>query len=112
MRNLCNHHLLEIILWPESDGTLREILNTASRLKELGIYTDKLTIPCTRADHSRLHASGRVGIKRSAEARKRLSESARRSVERGGHRGGIKFKGMKWKVVNNKRVWHKEDIHV
>lgn len=50
------HHLLEIILWPESDGTYKTILNTKARLKELNIYDDfKLTIKLDRAVHTALH---------------------------------------------------------
>lgn len=53
------HHLLEIILWPNEDGTFREIRNSAERLKELGIYDDyRMTIELTRSEHSRLHAKG------------------------------------------------------
>ena len=106
MRNVCRHHLLEIILWPNEDGTFREILNTASTLKQLGIYTDKLTIAVSRADHARLHASGKIGIKRSMESRKKMSESAKKSYKKGGHQGGKNFKGMTWKVENGRRVWN------
>lgn len=50
------HHLLEIILWPNDDGTFTEIRNSAERLQELGIYDDyKLTIPLTHSEHTRLH---------------------------------------------------------
>lgn len=51
------HHLLEIILWPNGDGTFRKILNSAKHLKELGIYDDyKLTITIPADEHSSLHA--------------------------------------------------------
>lgn len=33
------HHLLEIILWPNEDGTFTEIENSAARLKELVFMT-------------------------------------------------------------------------
>lgn len=50
------HHLLEIILWPNGDGTFKTILNSAERLKELGIYDDfKMTVPLTKAEHAKLH---------------------------------------------------------
>lgn len=69
------HHLLEIILWPNGDGTFRTILNSKERLKELGIYDDfKLTIPLTRSEHARLHMAGRT---LSGETKKKLSESAK-----------------------------------
>jgi retron-type reverse transcriptase len=54
------HHLLEIILWPNGDGTFRKILNSAKRLKELGIYDDwKLTITIPADEHSKMHARNR-----------------------------------------------------
>lgn len=54
--NTIRHHLLEIILWPNEDGTFRKILNSADNLKELGIYNQyKLCIPMTRAEHASLH---------------------------------------------------------
>lgn len=68
------HHLLEIILWPNGDGTFTEIRNSAERLKEMGIYDDyKLTIPLMKAEHTRLH---KTGITRtfSIEHRRKLSE--------------------------------------
>lgn len=53
---LHRHHLLEIILWPNEDGTLRTIHNSAKRLSELGIYDDfKMTIQITDSEHMRLH---------------------------------------------------------
>lgn len=54
------HHLLEIILWPNGDGTFRKILNTKERLKELGIYYDwKLTITIPADEHARMHNHNR-----------------------------------------------------
>lgn len=67
------HHLLEIILWPNGDGTFRTILNSVERLKELGIYDDfKMTIPLTKAEHTKLHMKGKT---RTVEQRKKESES-------------------------------------
>ena len=37
---LHRHHLLEIILWPNNDGTFTKIINSKKRLEELGIYDD------------------------------------------------------------------------
>lgn len=52
------HHLLEIILWPNEDGTFRTIHNSAKRLMELGIYDDfKMTIQITDSEHMSLHMS-------------------------------------------------------
>ena len=50
------HHLLQIILWPNGDGTYRTILNSRERLKELNIYNDfKMTITITHQQHMDLH---------------------------------------------------------
>ena len=50
------HHLLEIILWPNEDGSFTQIINDEQRLKDLGIYDDyKLTISIDSKTHSRLH---------------------------------------------------------
>lgn len=70
-KEIHRHHLLEIILWPNGDGTFRTILNSRKRLIELGIYFDyKMTIPVSKSEHSSLH-----GTNRSEETRKRLSIS-------------------------------------
>ena len=50
------HHLLEIILWPNNDGTFTKIVNSAQRLKELDIYNDfKLCIEIEHGEHTALH---------------------------------------------------------
>lgn len=81
------HHLLEIILWPNGDGTFTEIRNSAERLQELGIYDDyKMTIPLTHSEHTRLHHAGKS---LSAESRKKTSDAmkayyaAKRKLEGG-----------------------------
>lgn len=57
---LDRHHLLEIILWPNADGTFTKILNSATYLQELGIYDDfKLTISLSHSEHAKLHANNR-----------------------------------------------------
>ena len=87
------HHLLEIILWPNGDGTFKTILNSSKRLKELGIYDDyKLTIPLSIEEHIKLHAKymseehkrkisdALKGKKRQPftdETRRRMSEAAK-----------------------------------
>ena len=45
------------------------------------------------------------GKKRTEEQRKHIGDG-----RRGIHTGGECFKGMKWKVINGKRVWYKEEI--
>lgn len=83
---MVRHHLLEIILWPNGDGTFRKIINSATRLQELDIYKDyKLTIKLSRSDHSKLHATegntlgftwkGKKRGKFSEEHKRKLSES-------------------------------------
>lgn len=55
------HHLLELILWPNEDGTLKEIIHTSSELKELGIYEkDIMTISLTTSEHAKLHQSSKA----------------------------------------------------
>ena len=50
------HHLLEIILWRNIDGTFRTITNTQARLKKLGCYKEGImTITMTNSDHTTLH---------------------------------------------------------
>lgn len=59
MTKIHRHHLLEIILWPNQDGSFTEIRNTRSRLKELGIYNDyKMTIEVSNTEHASLHHKG------------------------------------------------------
>lgn len=71
---LDRHHLLEIILWPEENGTFRTIINSRNRLKELHIYSDfKLTIKTEHGMHTALHAKYRTGIKLTDEAKAKMS---------------------------------------
>lgn len=50
------HHLLEIILWPNKDGTFKLINNSVKKLQELNIYKQfKLTIEITFSEHGALH---------------------------------------------------------
>ena len=59
------HHLLEIILWPNTDGTYRTILNSRQRLKELGIYDDfKLCIRISAREHSSMHRLAEISVGR------------------------------------------------
>lgn len=70
---MVRHHLLEIILWPNIDGTFTEIRNTQKRLKDLGIYNDyKLTIIISRSEHAALHFKG---ITKSEEHKHKISKS-------------------------------------
>lgn len=45
-----------------------------------------------------------IGRKRSELTKQRISEG-----RKGIHADWVKFKGMHWKVVNNKRIWYKEE---
>ena len=61
---LVRHHLLEIILWPNKDGSFTEIRNTVEDLQSLGIYDDyKLVINISVSEHAKLHLLGhdRIG---------------------------------------------------
>lgn len=49
------HHLLEIILWPNCDGTFKTIINEAKDLISMGIYNNKMTFEMTNSDHTTLH---------------------------------------------------------
>ena len=67
------HHLLEIILWPNGDGTFKEIRNSAKKLHELGIYDDyKMCIEITTSEHARLHFKG---VKKTAETKLKMKQS-------------------------------------
>lgn len=97
---IVNHHLLEIILWPNGDGTFKEIRNSATRLKELHCYEpNKMVIELNRSEHCILHKPS-LGTKRTDIQRKRMG-NARRGI----HKGGECFKGKTWKVINGKREW-------
>lgn len=113
--DLVRHHLLEIILWPNEDGTFTEIRNSVQRLKELGIYDDwKMTITITNSEHWTLHHKGKVlststkekiskavkGRVYSAEIRKKFSEA---SKGKAGTNTGKKFSDN-WKN-NMKQTW-------
>jgi len=68
------------------------------------------------ADHMSIHHKGKTpsnwvsliesnkGKKRSEESKKRMSESAKH--RKSYHPGGSCFKGMKWKLVNGRRIWY------
>jgi hypothetical protein len=62
---LVDHHLLEIILWPNEDGSFRTILNSRKRLRDLGIYKKKImTIRIKDVDHKILHANNQLDTAR------------------------------------------------
>ena len=96
------HHLLELILWPNGDGTYRKINHTADELKAMGIYQPNImTIELTRSEHCILHKP-RTGKPFSEDARRRISEG-----NKGKHAdGGKRFKGYHWKLVNGRRTWY------
>ena len=81
------HHLIECILWPNGDGTLRKIVNTGKRLDELGVYKDyKLTIPIEHRIHMIMHAEFRKGTEyelsgeRNGMYGKHLSDSHKNAI--------------------------------
>lgn len=80
---LDRHHLLEIILWPNHDGTFIKILNSSAYLKELDIYDDfKLTISLSHSAHAKLHANNRSADwhNKLIEHTKHKSEATRRKL--------------------------------
>lgn len=98
------HHRLELTLEDE-------FARTSEELKQLGMYYDRPyfeLIFLTTSDHAKLHYStkeyketmsqAKIGHEVSKETRDKLRKS---------HKGLCK--GMKWKVVNGKRVWYKEE---
>lgn len=103
------HHLLEIILWPNDDGTFRRIINSEKRLRELGIYDDfKLTIKLTKSEHTTLHnmnmSDARIMKLREANLGaknpmygKHLSAEARQSISR-------KLKGRKFSDEHRAKI--------
>lgn len=111
-KDIDRHHLLEIILWPNGDGTFRTILNSRKKLKELGIYHQyKMTIAIPKSEHSKLHGAYKPKV--SDESRRKMSESAKGNHSHLGHKGTEKlknwlssrFRGKSWSVVNGRRVW-------
>lgn len=68
------------------------------------------------SDHISLHLKGKkpknletlrinnTGRKNSEESKQQMSESAKHRKKP--HPGGKCFKGMKWKVVDGKRIWY------
>jgi len=101
--NIIRHHLLEIILWPNGDGTFRKIVNTQARLRELGIYDDwKLTIKMTRSEHLRLHATNY-----SDETKQKMSESGKKRV----WTDAIKKKISYSKLGKKRGQWFNDGIH-
>ena len=79
---LVRHHLLECILWPNTNGTFRIINNSAERLIELGIYYDyKLCITITNSEHWKLHhASGTFSF--GKEFRDKVSKATKAGMKK------------------------------
>lgn len=106
------HHKLEI-------NTDYE--NTMEDLIMMNLYYDRPPeelIFLRASEHFSIHRKGKKpknwsnliitnkGKKRSDEFRKKMSERAKNRTNNGGH----KFKGMKWKVVNDRRVWYVQKL--
>lgn len=109
MKTIHRHHLLEIILWPKGDGTFREIVNSAARLKELGIYDDyKLTIEVSASEHVTMHNAVRTYTEEtkqklsSMKVGKKLSASHRKAISEG-MKGTSNVKGKHWTLSPEQR---------
>lgn len=98
------HHRNEI----GSDG---EMLYSSKQLIEMNLYYDRPSdelIFLTTSDHARMHNRTKVYKEIMSKAKKghEVSKETRNKLRKS-HKG--LWKGMKWKVVNGKRVWYKEE---
>lgn len=113
------HHLLEIILWPNEDGTTKEIRHSVDDLKALRIYEkDIMTIEMTRAEHASLHHKGQKetrphvawnkGKKCPGIGGRKPGFTSPRKGKKYGHVNSGPKKGSHWKLVNGKRIYYME----
>lgn len=117
MSRMVEHHLLEILLFPCADGTMKEIRNSVARLKELNVYEKhKMTMQMTRAEHARLHLTGskRVGNFRAGNkgmkcpgigGRKPGCVPWNKGKKLGHVQGCGPRKGCHWHLENGKRIY-------
>lgn len=104
------HHKLEI--HDDYENTMEDLIN-------MNLYYNRPAselIFLRASEHLSLHFKGkkpknlqtlhliRKGSKFSEEAKLKMSESAKHRKKF--HPGGKCFKGMKWKLVDGKRVWY------
>lgn len=116
------HHLLEIILWPNADGTYRTILNSRQRLKELGIYNDfKLCIRISAREHSSMHRLAEISVGRkptppsakgkhwtlSAETKQKMSASQKGRI----HSEEARRKMSESQKGRPKGHWYNDGVH-
>ena len=114
------HHLLEIILIPNNDGSMREIRHTVAELKAMNIYEPNvMTIEITRAEHASLHCKNQKATRTYGEpwnkgkkcpgigGRKPGFVSERKGKKYGHTNSGPK-RGSHWKLINGKHVYFKE----
>jgi hypothetical protein len=118
------HHLLEIILWPNGDGTFRKIINSKKRLRELEIYDDwKLTITIPADEHSSLHANNRSeehcakisaaqkGKKLTAEHCAKISAAQIGNTKAKGYKHSEEAKAKMSAAKKGKKPWIKGKKH-
>lgn len=104
------HHKLEIH---------NDYKNTKEDLINMNLYYDRPAselIFLRASDHISLHLKGKkpknhetlriinTGRKNSEDSKQKMSESAKHRKKP--HPGGKCFKGMKWKLVDGKRIWY------
>lgn len=114
------HHLLEIILIPNSNGSMREIRYSVAELRAMGIYKqDVMTIEITRGEHARLHHKeqkpARIygepwnkGKKCPGIGGRKPGFVSERKGKKYGHTNSGPKRGSHWKLINGKHVYFKE----
>ena len=98
------HHRLELTL----EG---EFAHTVEELNRLGMYYNRPAfelIFISTSEHAKLHQRTKESRETMSKAQKghEVSKETRDKLRKS-HKGLCK--GMKWKVVNGKRVWYKEE---
>lgn len=97
------HHRYEI----DNNGETRY---TASELKEMNLYYDRPSyelIFMTTSEHRKLH-NNTTDYKESMSKAKKNHIVTEETKDKIAKAAKGRYKGMKWKLVNGKRVWYKE----
>lgn len=112
------HHLLEILLIPQGNGSLKEVRYSVSELKSMGIYQpDIMVIEITRAEHASLHTKGQKVTRKYGEPWNKGKKCtgiggrkpgfvSERKGKKYGHINSGPRKGSHWKLIDGKRVYN------